>query len=115
MITSMKSSKYFTKKEQSTARITKTPNNDLLNILPNDYKYGFTTEIKNFTVPKGINQSIIEQLSEIKEEPTFLRKFRQQSLKKWEEIYLPTWANLKQLQIDFNDIVYYSAPTKKKK
>lgn len=78
-----------------------------------EYKYGFSTEIETDTIPKGLNEETIRLISEKKDEPDFLLKFRLRAYEKWKQMVEPKWANLKISPIDFQDICYYSAPKKK--
>lgn len=78
-----------------------------------EYKYGFSTEIETDTIPKGLNEETIRLISEKKNEPDFLLKFRLRAYEKWKQMVEPKWANLKISPIDFQDICYYSAPKKK--
>ncbi len=80
-----------------------------------EYKYGFVTEIEAETLPKGLNEDIIRQLSAIKGEPEFLLEWRLKSFRHWQTMKEPTWANVKFPPIDYQDISYYSAPKKKPK
>lgn len=79
------------------------------------YKYGFKTDIENEYFPTGLNEKIIEDIIEIKNEPEFLKKFRRRSYQIWKKLAFPNWANLPLLDIDFQRIKYYSSPKKKKK
>ncbi len=78
-----------------------------------EYKYGFVTEIEAETLPKGLNEDIIRQLSAIKGEPEFLLEWRLKSFRHWQTMKEPTWANVKFPPIDYQAIHYYSAPKKK--
>lgn len=80
-----------------------------------NYKYGFQTKIEKETFPKGINEKIITYLSELKQEPTFLKMFRMKAFRKWEKLNFPEWANLVVPNLNFNDITYYSIPKQKEK
>tara|TARA_Y100001970_G_scaffold284848_1_gene403110 strand:- start:230 stop:1696 length:1467 start_codon:yes stop_codon:yes gene_type:complete len=76
------------------------------------YKYGFTTNIKQELAPKGLNIETVKFISMKKKEPEWLLNWRLkafEALQKREE-KLPTWANLKYENIDFQDIHYYAAP-----
>ena len=79
------------------------------------YKYGFTTTIEKDIIEKGLNEDIIRLISEKKNEPEFLLKFRLKAYKKWKQMRFPEWAQLKFSEIDYQDIIYYSAPKTKKK
>jgi Fe-S cluster assembly protein SufB len=54
-------------------------------------------------------------LSKKKNEPPFLTKFRLKAYRKWKKMSYPQWAQLKFDEIDYQDIIYYSAPKFKKK
>ena len=80
-----------------------------------EYKYGFVTDIEAETLPKGLNEDIIRQLSAIKNEPEFLTEWRLKAFRHWQTMKEPKWANVKFSPIDYQDIHYYSAPKKKPK
>ena len=77
-----------------------------------EYKYGFTTDIESHSLPKGLNEDIIKQISRIKEEPEFLLNWRLKAYRHWLTMKEPHWPNVKYPEIDYQDIVYYSAPKK---
>ena len=79
-----------------------------------EYKYGFTTDIKEDRIPSGLNEDIIKKISKIKKEPKWLLEWRLKSYKSWLKMKEPKWSKLKYPKIDFNAICYYSAPKKKK-
>jgi Fe-S cluster assembly protein SufB len=79
------------------------------------YKYGFSTTIEKDIIEKGLNKNIIQLISKKKNEPKFLLNFRLKAYKKWKEMKCPEWAQLKFSEIDYQDIIYYSAPKLKKK
>ena len=95
--------------------IKKDQNFEINKVINEPYKYGFKTNIKTEKFPPGINQNIIELISEKKNEPDFLLNFRLKSYKKWQTLDFPNWANLKIKEINFDEIIYYSIPKKKKK
>jgi Fe-S cluster assembly protein SufB len=78
-----------------------------------EYKYGFVTDIEAETLPNGLNEDIIKQLSAIKQEPEFMLEWRLKAFAHWKNMKEPRWANIKYPEIDYNDICYYSAPKKK--
>lgn len=78
-----------------------------------EYKYGFITDIETDTLPKGLNEEIIRAISEKKEEPAFLLEFRLKAYQQWLKMEEPKWANVRYPAIDYQEIVYYSAPKKK--
>jgi len=78
-----------------------------------EYKYGFVTDIEADSLPKGLNEDIVRQLSQIKGEPEFLLNWRLKALRHWQKMKEPNWANIKYPPIDYQEISYYSAPKKK--
>ena len=93
----------------------KTLNTNITKLVNQPYKYGFTTTIEKDIIEKGLNEDIIHLISEKKNEPEFLLKFRLKAYKKWKQMKCPEWAQLKFSEIDYQDIIYYSAPKTKKK
>ena len=78
-----------------------------------EYKYGFVTDIESDSLPKGLNEDTIRQLSQKKGEPEFLLEWRLKAYRHWLTMQEPTWPNVKYPPIDYQDISYYSAPKKK--
>ena len=78
-----------------------------------EYKYGFVTDIEADSLPKGLNEDIITQLSAKKNEPEFMLEWRLKAYRHWLTMTEPHWANVKYNPINYQDIVYYSAPKKK--
>ena len=79
-----------------------------------EYKQGFETDIAQEFVPKGLNEDIIRLISAKKGEPAWLLEFRLDAFRKWQKMALPTWGHLTIPPIDFQDIIYYAAPSKPK-
>ncbi len=77
-----------------------------------EYKYGFVTDIEADSLPKGINEDIVKQLSAKKGEPEFMLEWRLKAYKHWLTMKEPSWPNVIYPPIDYQDIVYYSAPKK---
>jgi len=75
-----------------------------------EYKYGFVTEIETDSVPAGLNEDIIRLISAKKNEPAFMLQWRLKAYRHWTTMKEPTWANVKYPPIDYQGIVYYSAP-----
>jgi Fe-S cluster assembly protein SufB len=80
-----------------------------------DYKYGFTTEVETDRFAKGLNEDVVRAISAKKEEPAYMLEFRLKAYRKWLEMSEPTWPNVKYPPINYQDIVYYSAPKMKEK
>jgi Fe-S cluster assembly protein SufB len=78
-----------------------------------EYKYGFVTDIESDTLPNGLNEDIIKQLSAIKNEPAFLLEWRLKAYKHWLTMKEPHWANVQYPAVDYQAISYYSAPKRK--
>ena len=75
-----------------------------------EYKYGFVTDIEADTVPRGLNEDIIRLISAKKEEPAFLLEWRLAAYRRWLDMTEPHWPNVQYPPIDYQDIIYYSAP-----
>jgi Fe-S cluster assembly protein SufB len=90
-------------------------NTNITKLVNKTYQYGFSTNIEKDIIEKGLNEQTIKIISQKKEEPTFLLKFRLKAYKKWKQINEPHWPYLKFSQINYQDIIYYSAPKFKKK
>ncbi|MCH6575117.1 MAG: Fe-S cluster assembly protein SufB [Bacteroidetes bacterium] len=80
-----------------------------------EYKYGFTTDIEADSLPKGLSEDIIRQISEIKDEPEFMLEWRLKAYRHWLTMKEPHWPNVKYPEIDYQEIIYYSAPKKQQK
>jgi len=79
-------------------------------ITDSEYKYGFTTDIDTDSIPKGLNEDVVRLISKKKNEPQWLLDFRLDAYHQWEKMTCPTWAKLDIPDIDFQNIIYYSAP-----
>ena len=78
-----------------------------------EYKYGFYTDIESDQIPMGLSEDIVRMISARKEEPEWLLEFRLKAYRHWLTMKMPEWANLKIPRIDYQDIIYYSAPKQK--
>ncbi len=76
------------------------------------YKYGFVTDIEADTIPRGLNEDIVRLISAKKNEPEFMLEFRLRAYRQWLKMTEPTWPNVKYPPINYQDIIYYSAPKK---
>jgi len=79
------------------------------------YKYGFVTEVETDQVPKGLSEDVIRAISEKKGEPAWMLDWRLRSYRHWLGMVEPTWPNVHYPRIDYQNIVYYSAPKPAKK
>jgi Fe-S cluster assembly protein SufB len=78
-----------------------------------EYKYGFVTNIEADEAPKGLNEDIIRFISAKKQEPEWMLEWRLKAFKQWQKMEMPEWANVNFPPINFQDIIYYSAPKQK--
>ena len=90
-------------------------NTNITNLVNKTYQYGFSTNIEKDIIEKGLNEETIKLISQKKREPEFLLKFRLRAYRKWKQMFEPEWAYLKFPQINYQDIIYYSAPKDQKK
>ena len=79
------------------------------------YKYGFITDIESDTIPRGLSEDVVRLISAKKEEPEFMLEFRLKAYRQWLKMTEPTWPNVKYPTIDYQNIIYYSAPKQKAK
>jgi len=79
------------------------------------YKYGFVTDIETESIPRGLNEDVIRLISEKKQEPGWLLDWRLKAYRVWLTMKEPTWQNVKYGPINYQDIIYYSAPKQKAK
>ena len=77
-----------------------------------EYKYGFQTSIETDTIPKGLTEDTIRLISARKHEPAWMLEFRLKAFRHWQTMKEPKWANVRYAPIDYQDIIYYSAPKK---
>lgn len=77
-----------------------------------EYKYGFETDIEMEAFPKGLSEEIVRLISKKKEEPEWMLEFRLKAYKKWLTMSAPTWARLKPIEVDFQNLYYYAVPKK---
>jgi Fe-S cluster assembly protein SufB len=78
-----------------------------------EYQYGFVTDVEAETVPKGLNEEVVRLISEKKREPAWLLEWRLKAYRTWLTMTEPTWQNVHYPAIDYQDIIYYSAPKKR--
>ena len=89
-----------------------TPADDLQRIVDKEYEYGFVTEIEQETIPKGLSEDVVRTISAKKEEPEWLLEWRLAAYRHWLTMVEPTWPKVTYPPIDYQDIIYYSAPKK---
>ena len=79
---------------------------EILDITSSEYKYGFTTDIKEERIPNGLNTDTVIKISKIKNEPKWLLDWRLKAFEHWLKMSEPKWSNLKYPKIDFQNICY---------
>jgi Fe-S cluster assembly protein SufB len=79
------------------------------------YRYGFVTDIETESIPRGLSEDVVRLISEKKNEPEFMLEFRLKAYRQWLKMVEPTWPHVTYPPINYQDIVYYSAPKKKPK
>ncbi len=79
-----------------------------------EYKYGFFSDIETEIAPMGLSEDIVRFISTKKNEPDWLLEYRLKAYRYWLTIKEPDWALLKHPPIDYQKIIYYAAPKKKK-
>ena len=79
-----------------------------------DYKYGFVTDIEADTIPRGLDADVVRTISVKKKEPEFMLEWRLKAFRHWLTMDEPTWQNVHHPRIDYQDIIYYSAPKSQK-
>ncbi|HEX4441301.1 MAG TPA: Fe-S cluster assembly protein SufB [Thermoanaerobaculia bacterium] len=89
-------------------------NSSLLELTNREYKAGFVTDIESETLPPGLNEDVVRAISARKGEPEWLLEWRLKSYRHWLTMKEPTWQNVRYPPIDYQSIVYYSAPKAKK-
>ena len=78
-----------------------------------EYKYGFFTDIEADSVPPGLSEDVVRLISAKKNEPEFMLEWRLKAYRHWLQMTEPSWPNVHYPPIDYQNIVYYSAPKSK--
>jgi Fe-S cluster assembly protein SufB len=84
------------------------------NLVSQEYKYGFVTDIESDTIPRGLSEDTVRLISEKKNEPDWMLEFRLKAYRHWLTMTEPKhWPNLNYPEINYQDMIYYSAPKQK--
>src|SRR5437588_5752657 len=78
-----------------------------------EYKYGFVTDVEQDAAPRGLSEDIVRLISSKKGEPEWLLDWRLKAYRMWLTMKEPTWQNVTYEPIDYQNIIYYSAPKKR--
>ena len=77
------------------------------------YKYGWHDPVSSvFTPKRGLSHEVVEEISQMKDEPEWMRKFRHKSLDYFLRRPMPQWGGDLD-QIDFDNIFYFVRATEK--
>src|ERR1041384_2477395 len=82
-------------------------------LVQKEYKYGFYTDVETDSAPPGLNEDISRLISRKKNEPEWLMEWRLKAYRHWLTMTEPTWPKVQYPPIDYQSIVYYSAPKRK--
>jgi len=82
-------------------------------LVKQDYKYGFYTDVETESAPPGLSEDTIRLISRKKNEPEWLTDWRLKAFRHWQTMQEPAWPKVHHEKINYQDIVYYSAPKKK--
>jgi Fe-S cluster assembly protein SufB len=75
-----------------------------------EYPYGFVTDVEADTIPRGLSEDVVRLISQKKNEPAFMLEWRLKAYRRWLTMKEPHWGNLHYEPIDYQNIIYYSAP-----
>jgi Fe-S cluster assembly protein SufB len=79
-----------------------------------EYKWGFVSDIEADALPPGLTEDVVRAISAKKNEPEFMLEWRLRAYRHWLKMEHsagePKWANITYPPIDYQQIVYYSAP-----
>jgi Fe-S cluster assembly protein SufB len=79
-------------------------------LVTREYQHGFVTDIETETVPRGLSEDTVRMISAKKNEPPFMLEWRLKAYRRWQSMTEPHWSNVTYPAIDYQDIIYYSAP-----
>src|SRR3569833_2231307 len=98
-----------------TRRMSSTATTEIETLANREYKYGFVSDIEADSTPPGLNEDIIRTISDKKGEPGWLLEWRLKAYRHWLTMEEPKWPHVTYPPINYQDIIYYSAPKSKKK
>jgi Fe-S cluster assembly protein SufB len=88
-------------------------NQVLEEITSKEYEHGWNVKLDVDEAPKGLNEDIVRFISARKQEPAWLLEWRLEAFRQWKKMAEPNWPNVHYPAINYQDIIYYSAPKKK--
>lgn len=84
-------------------------------VVSQEYKYGFTTDIEMETAPMGLSEDTVRFISAKKNEPEWMLEWRLKAYRNWLKMEEPNWQNFNYPKINYQDIIFYAAPKQKVK
>jgi Fe-S cluster assembly protein SufB len=82
-------------------------------VVTQEYKYGFTTDIEMETAPMGLSEDTVRFISAKKNEPEWMLAWRLKAYKNWLTMEEPNWQNFPYPKINYQEIIFYAAPKQK--
>src|SRR5450759_2549136 len=79
-------------------------------LITKDYQHGFVTDIEADTIAPGLSEDVVRLISAKKGEPSWMTDWRLKAYRRWLTMKEPHWSNVHYPPIDYNSLVYYSAP-----
>jgi Fe-S cluster assembly protein SufB len=89
-------------------------NTYLKQVVNKNYEYGFVTSIESDALPPGLSEDVVREISRRKNEPEFMLQWRLRAYEHWLTMTPPKWPHLKYPDVNFDDVIFYSAPKSKK-
>jgi Fe-S cluster assembly protein SufB len=87
--------------------------NILDQVTSSEYKYGFVSDFETDEAPKGLSEETVRFISAKKKEPEWMLAYRLKAYRNWLTMEEPKWPNVHYPKIDYQNIIYYSAPKQK--
>jgi Fe-S cluster assembly protein SufB len=84
--------------------------NRLTELMDREYRHGFVTDVAADTVPRGLSEETVRLISARKNEPAFMLEWRLKAYRHWLTMSEPKWSTARYPAVDYQDIIYYSAP-----
>ncbi len=78
-----------------------------------EYEHGWAVDIETDAAPKGLDESTVRFISKRKNEPEWMLEWRLKAYRNWLTLKEPKWPNVTYPPINYQDIIYYSAPKQK--
>lgn len=82
-------------------------------VVQREYQYGFSSDIEQELLEKGLTEDTVRFISAKKNEPDWMLEWRLNAFRTWQRMTEPTWPNVTYPVIDFQEIIYWAAPKKK--